>query len=167
MERAKNAATHVKEGAADAAATVKHGGQNQEGGEVCSAHAIACSQNSTCCYSCRSRCGGRFAAWWGPVECWPLFHTVDACRRCLAPLNLDSPNPLLLLRLDVCGHLPADRQRCVQSKTNTATARETMKDAVRLFVQQISNQRRPVLCGLCLCTQVYGMQQHPGSTSVL
>ena len=30
----QNAATHAKEGAADAAATVKHGGKHQEKGEV-------------------------------------------------------------------------------------------------------------------------------------
>ena len=32
----QNAATHAKEGAADAVSTVKHGGKNQEGGEVSS-----------------------------------------------------------------------------------------------------------------------------------
>jgi hypothetical protein len=33
-EKVKNAATHAKEGVADAAATIKHGGKNQHGGEV-------------------------------------------------------------------------------------------------------------------------------------
>ena len=33
MQKVKNAATHLKEGAADAVNTVKHGGKNQKEGE--------------------------------------------------------------------------------------------------------------------------------------